>query len=217
MEVFDTLDAVAAPLDRPNVDTEQIMPSRFLRRSREDGFQDFVFRDLRFTADGTENPDFVLNHAAFRHARILVADRNFGGGSSREAAPWGLLDYGMRCVIAADFGEIFYLNSLKVGLLPVQLDAAVCEHLRAQLHGEPGSRLRVDLPAQTVTAPDGTVHAFQIDPFRKRGLLLGLDDVGLTLQYQEQLAVFEQQYRARFDWLFQAARPDTDPPLTPKD
>ena len=197
------LDGVAAPLDQSNVDTDQITPGRFLRRPRKAGYQDFLFRDLRFRTDGSENPDFVLNQEPFRKARILVADRNFGGGSSREQAPRSLIDYGIRCVIAADFGEIFYNNSLKAGLLPVQLDIAVCIKLREKLHERPGASLRVDLPQQTVTAPDGAAHSFKIDPSRKHRLLEGLDDIGLTLKHEAAITAFEHAYRGKFDWLFE--------------
>jgi 3-isopropylmalate/(R)-2-methylmalate dehydratase small subunit len=161
---------------------------------------------MRFREDGSEIPDFVLNQAPFREARILVADRNFGAGSSREQAVWGLMDYGIRCVIAEGFGDIFYANSFKAGLLPVRLDLATCRKLREQLHAQPGARLRVDLPQQEVTGPDGSAHAFDIDPFRKRCLLEGLDDVGLTLQYDDAITAFEQSYRQRFDWLFDLPR-----------
>jgi len=202
MQAFTDLRAVAAPLEMTNVDTDQILPSRFIRLPRSGGYQDFLFRDLRFDADGTEKPGFVLNQPAFRRAQILVADRNFGGGSSREQAPWGLLDFGIRCVIAVDFGEIFYNNALKNGLLPVQLDAQACAHLRARLASAPGTMLQVDLPSQTVTADDGTRYTFAIDPGRKHRLLEGLDDIGITLRHEAAMAAFEATYRQRFDWLF---------------
>ncbi|WP_250495115.1 3-isopropylmalate dehydratase small subunit [Caballeronia sp. GAWG1-1] len=202
MQPFVILDAIAAPLDRPNVDTDQILPSRFLRRPRKDSFASFLFRDLRFNADGMEDPAFVLNQAPYRHAQILVADRNFGGGSSREQAPWGLVDYGIRCVIAADFGDIFYRNSLKSGLLPLQLDQSVCVALREHLHAFPGATLCIDLPQQRVMVLDGTHHEFRIDPFSKRCLLEGLDDVGFTLQYDADISSFERSYEERFAWLF---------------
>ena len=202
MEPFVILDDIAAPLDQSNLDTDQILPSRYMRLPRKDGYQDFLFRDMRFQEDGSEKPGFVLNQPPFRQARILVSDRNFGCGSSREQAPWGLLDFGIRCVIAADFGEIFYLNSLKSGLLPVQLTAETCASLREQLHANPGTTVRVDLPAQTVKGPDGTIHSFKVDAFRKRCLLEGLDDIGLTLSHSAEITAFEQTYRERFDWLF---------------
>jgi 3-isopropylmalate/(R)-2-methylmalate dehydratase small subunit len=207
MDPFVVLEAIAAPFDRPNVDTDQILPARFMRRSRQEGFQTFLFRDLRFRDDGSEIPDFVLNQTPYRQARILVADRNFGGGSSREQAPWSLSDFGIRCVIASDFGDIFYTNAPKCGLLPVALDLEVCRRLREQLHARPGARLRIDLPAQTVTGPDGAVYAFAIDPFRKRCLLDGLDDIDLTLLHAATITAFETAYRRRFDWLFD---PDQD-------
>jgi 3-isopropylmalate/(R)-2-methylmalate dehydratase small subunit len=206
MEPFIVLEAVAAPFDQSNVDTDQIMPARFQRQPRKNSFKDFLFHDLRFRQDGSEKLDFVLNQAPYRQARILVAERNFGCGSSRESAPWGLVDYGIRCVIAADFGDIFNLNSLKNGLLPVQLEIDVCTKLREQLHLRPGTSLRVDLPRQTVTGPDGVKYHFEIDPFRKRCLLEGLDDIGVTLTHDTAITAFEQSYRQRFDWLFDYPR-----------
>jgi 3-isopropylmalate/(R)-2-methylmalate dehydratase small subunit len=189
-------EGVAAPIDQSRVDTDQILPARFLRRPRKEGYGGFLFRDWM------DNPQFVLNQPAYRQARILVADRNFGGGSSREQAPWALSDYGIRCVIAVDFGDIFYLNSLKSGVLPIALDHQVCFQLREQLHRQPGASIKVDLPAQTVTGPDGAAYPFQIDAFRKKCLLEGLDDVGITLQHEAAIAAFESRYRKRFDWLF---------------
>lgn len=196
MKPFTILEGVAAPLDKSKVDTDQILPARFLRRPRKEGYAQFLFRDWR------DDAAFVLNQAAFREAKILVADRNFGGGSSREQAPWGLTDYGIRCVIAVDFGDIFYFNSLKSGLLPVALSREACSKLRGQLHAQPGATMRVDLPAQTVSGPDGAVYPFAIDAFRKKCLLQGLDDIGLTLQNEAAMQAFETQYRRRFDWLF---------------
>ncbi|MDF3836709.1 3-isopropylmalate dehydratase small subunit [Cupriavidus basilensis] len=203
MEPFVIFEALAAPFDQSNVDTDQIMPARFTRQPRKKGYQDYLFRDLRFRDDGSENPNFVLNQSLFRGARILVGERNFGCGSSREQAPWGLLDYGIRCVVAADFGDIFYINSLNCGLLPVSLDVDVCTKLREQLHRRPGASLRIDLLNQTVTGPDGAIYTFDIDPFRKRYLLEGLDDIGITLQHEAAITAFEESYRQRFDWLFE--------------
>ena len=206
MKSFAVLEGVAAPIDMSSVDTGHLMPSRFIRRQRKDGFQDYLFRDLRFREDDRENPDFVLNQSSFRNARVLVADRSFGGGSSRQQAVWGLTDYGIGCVIAADFGDIFYLNSLKTGLLPVRLDIGTCVKLRQQLHARPGATIRVDLPNQTVTGPDGAEYDFTIDAFHKRCLLEGLDDIGLTLQHDTAITAFEQSYRQKFDWLFHQER-----------
>ncbi len=202
MEPFVVLEGVAAPLDKSKVDTDQILPARYLRRPRKEGYGQFLFRDWRFREDGSENPDFVLNQALYRNAKILVADRNFGGGSSREQAPWGLSDYGIRCVIASDFGDIFYFNSLQTGVLPVALDIETCIALRAQLHAQPGATMKIDLPGQTVTAPDGKTYSFKIDAFRKKCLLEGLDDIGITLQHDAAITAFEKKYRQRFDWLF---------------
>jgi 3-isopropylmalate/(R)-2-methylmalate dehydratase small subunit len=196
MEPFVVLEGVAAPLDQSKVDTDQILPARFLRRPRKEGYGQFLFRDWR------DDPKFVLNQMPYRSAKILVADRNFGGGSSREQAPWALSDYGIRCVIAADFGDIFYLNSLKTGVLPIALPAEICSDFRKFLHQKPGATVKVDLPAQTVTGPDGASYRFEIDGFRKKCLLEGLDDIGITLQHEAAIAAFENHYRQRFDWLF---------------
>lgn len=194
MQPFVVLEGVAAPIDQSKVDTDQILPARFLRRPRKEGYGQFLFKDLM------DNPAFVLNQAPYRAAKILVADRAFGGGSSREQAPWALSDYGIRCVIAVDFGDIFYLNSLKSGVLPIVLDA--CSDLRKQLHARPGATMKIDLPSQTVTGPDGRSYRFEIDAFRKKCLLEGLDEVGITLQHEKAIAAFESAYRKRYDWLF---------------
>ncbi|XAH22023.1 3-isopropylmalate dehydratase small subunit [Xylophilus sp. GW821-FHT01B05] len=204
MEAFKILEGIAAPLEMANVDTGQILPARFLRRPRQEGFQDFLFRDMRFDEAGQELPSFILNRPPYRATSILVADRNFGAGSSREQAAWALVDFGIRCVIAKDFGDIFHANAFKAGLLPVRLDLAICRKLREQLAAVPGRQLRIDLPAQHVTAPDGSVYPFEVDAFRKRCLVEGLDDIGLTLQYDTTITAFEQAYRQRFDWLFRS-------------
>ena len=196
MQPFVVLEGVAAPLDKSKVDTDQILPARYLRRPRKEGYGQFLFRDWM------DDPQFVLNQAPYREARILVADRNFGGGSSREQAPWALSDFGIRCVIAVDFGDIFYFNSLKTGVLPVALDFQACNDLRKKLRDRPGATMKVDLPAQSVTGPDGATYRFEIDAFRKKCLLEGLDDVGVTLQHEAAIAAFEANYRKRFDWLF---------------
>jgi 3-isopropylmalate/(R)-2-methylmalate dehydratase small subunit len=194
MQPFVALEGIAVPLDQSKVDTDQILPARFLRRPRKEGYGQFLFKDWM------DNPSFVLNQAPYRQAKILVADRAFGVGSSREQAPWALADYGIRCVIAVDFGDIFYLNSLKSGVLPIVLDA--CGDLRKQLHAKPGATMKIDLPSQTVTGPDGKNYPFEIDAFRKKCLLEGLDEVGITLQHEAAITGFENNYRKRFDWLF---------------
>jgi len=196
MEPFVILEGVAAPLDQSKIDTDQILPARFLRRPRKEGYGQFLFKDWM------DNPAFVLNQPPYRKATILVAERAFGGGSSREQAPWALSDHGIRCVIAVDFGDIFYLNSLKSGVLPIALDSATCSDLRKQLHAKPGATMRIDLPSQTVTGPDGKRYPFEIDAFRKKCLLEGLDDIGITLQHDAAIAAFERRYRQRYDWLF---------------
>src|SRR5918912_34712 len=187
MEPFTTLDAVAVPLDAANVDTDRIVPARFLKRPRGPDYARFLFHDLRFDAEGNEKPDFPLNRAPWREARILVADANFGCGSSREQAVWALTAYGIRAVIAPSFGDIFYNNSLKIGLLPIVLPAETAARLRHLLAEAPGAHLAIDLAAQTVTAPDGAVHRFDIDAFEKRCLLEGLDDIRLTLRYRDEI------------------------------
>jgi 3-isopropylmalate/(R)-2-methylmalate dehydratase small subunit len=194
MEAFRRLDAVAVPLPQPNIDTDRIIPARFLSRPREVDHGQFLFHDARLLPDGTQNPGFPLNRAEWRPARIVVAGRNFACGSSRESAVWALFDAGFRCAIAPSFGDIFRSNGTKNGLLPVVLPAEAVEGIIAQLEAEPGARIAVDLPLQTVTAPDGTAHPFEIDPFAKHCLLQGLDDFGLTATYEDEIAAFERRY-----------------------
>jgi 3-isopropylmalate/(R)-2-methylmalate dehydratase small subunit len=211
MEKFVTLTAVAVPMDRPNIDTDQLLPARFLRRPRDEGFGDVLFIDQRFDDEGNPRPDFVLNQTPYKAARIIVGDRNFGGGSSREGAPWALLDYGFRCIVASSFGDIFYNNSLKNGLLPVRLSEDAVTAIRGQLHEHPGSTITVNLKTQTVTAPDGATHKFDIEPFRKQSLLKGLDDIGMTFEHKQEIDTFENGFRQRRPWLFAEAskRPQT--------
>lgn len=212
MEPFTALTALAAPFDRSNVDTDQIIPARFLRRPREQGYADLLFHDLRFSAPGVERPDFVLNRTPYRNARILVANRNFGGGSSREQAVWSLVDFGIRCVVAASFGDIFYDNSIKGGLLLIRQPEDRIAALRAQLHERPGATVTADLERQTLTSPDGVSSSFVIEAGRRKRLLLGLDDIGLTLQFDRELAVAEEAYRKRYPWLSRHAA--SEAPLT---
>ena len=194
MEPFTPLDAVAVPIARPNCDTDQILPARYLQKPRTANFGEFLFRDLRYRADGSEEPGFVLNQAAFRQARIVVGMRNFACGSSREHAVWALYDYGVRVVIAPSFGDIFASNAVKNGLLPVVLPPPVVEGILERLQAAPGSRIAVDLETQTVGGPDGTTHGFSIDPFPKHCLLNGLDELAYTLSLAEQITDFERRY-----------------------
>ena len=202
MQPFTRLDAPAAPIDLPNVDTDRVIPARFLRKSQGSaGYDRYLFHDVRFDASGAERPEFVLNQPGFREARIIVAAENFGCGSSREAAVWALAAHGVRAVIAPSLGDIFHQNCGKNGVLAVILPAETVAGLRRELHARPGATLSVDLEAQTVTAPDGAVHRFEIDPFRKQMLLSGQDDIGLTLGYEAQIAAFEASHRAAPPWL----------------
>jgi 3-isopropylmalate/(R)-2-methylmalate dehydratase small subunit len=201
MEPFQHLDAVAAPIATPNVDTDQIIPARFLWRKRHEGWGDLLFHDLRFADDGAPRPEFVLNRPFFRDARILVADANFGCGSSREAAVWSLYDYGFRAVIAASFGDIFFNNSFQNGLLPLVLRAERVAALRGELEQRPGVHIVVDLAAETVRGPDGTVDRFAVDPFRKELLLAGTDDISFTLRHRDAIAAFEKAYEAHVPWI----------------
>ena len=191
MEPFVHLDAVALPITRPNVDTDQIVPARYLQKPRSDDFGAYLFRDLRHHADGSENPDFPLNATPYRASRIVVAERNFGCGSSREHAVWALYDYGFRAAIAPSFGDIFASNALKNGLLPIVLPAPAVERILDQLVQRPGARIAVDLPAQEVVAPDGSVHAFDVDAFSKHCLLEGLDEISYTLTLLPEIEAFE--------------------------
>ncbi len=191
---FTSLDAVALPIAQPNFDTDQIIPARFLSRDRDLGLGECLFRDLRFTADGAERPDFVINQPAFRLAKIVVGERNFACGSSRENAVWALADYGFRVAIAPSFGDIFKNNCIKNGVLPVVLPAVTVASLIGQLQASPGAQVQVDLPSQTVVLPDGSVHGFDIDPFAKHCLLNGVDEIAFTMAHEDQIAAFENRY-----------------------
>jgi 3-isopropylmalate/(R)-2-methylmalate dehydratase small subunit len=201
MRPFTSLRAVAAPIDLPNVDTDRIIPGRFLRRPRQALDASLAFHDIRFDAEGREREEFVLNQPPFREARILVTAENFGCGSSRESAVWTLEAYGIRAVVGSSFGDIFFNNCLKNGLLPVVLPADVVADLRRQLHASPGASVSVDLASQTVTGPDGASHRFEIDAFRKQALLTGQDEIALTLAHEPAIAAFEARRRAEAPWL----------------
>ncbi|RZF29398.1 3-isopropylmalate dehydratase small subunit [Paraburkholderia sp. UYCP14C] len=192
MECLTYLDAVAVPITAINCDTDQILPARFLQKPRSDDFGQFLFRALRFEPDGARRPDFVLNQAPYRESRIVVANRNFGCGSSREHAVWALYDYGIRAAIAPSFGDIFFINCLKNGLLPIVLPESVVLPLLDDLSARPGSRIAIDLPAQTATLPDGSVHAFDVEPFAKECLLHGMDEIDYTLSHRDRIDAFER-------------------------
>lgn len=199
-EPFDTFQAIGVPIDIANCDTDQLIPARFLRISADDpDYPNFLLSDLRFNDDGSPK-DFIYNQEPFRMGRIFVTDINWGCGSSREMAVIALQKNGIRVVIAPSFGDIHYANCVKNGLLPVRLPARVCDRLREQLHAQPGAEISVDLPAQTVLGPDQTCHRFEIDPFDKERLLKGLDEIGLTMQFETRIADFVRRYSERHPW-----------------
>ena len=191
MEAFKEHLGLAAPLNRLNVDTDQIIPKQFLKRIERTGFGQFLFYDWRFLDNGDPNPDFVLNDPRYQEASILVAGANFGCGSSREHAPWALQQYGFKAVIAPSFADIFRNNCYKNGLLPIALPDDVTADLMEQIEAQEGYRLMIDLEAQRVVQSDGTSHPFEIGDFEKHCLLNGLDEIGWTLQFDEQISVYE--------------------------
>jgi len=201
MEKFTTLTAVAAPLDMINVDTDMIIPKQFLKTIKRSGLGVHAFTEMRYNADGSENPDFVLNKPAYRKAQILVAGDNFGCGSSREHAPWAILDFGIRCVIAPSFADIFHNNCFKNGILPIKLPQEDVDKLLDDANRGANAIITVDLENQTITGPDGGTIRFEIDPFKKHCLLNGLDDVGLTLQKEDAIDAFEAKRQAATPWL----------------
>jgi 3-isopropylmalate/(R)-2-methylmalate dehydratase small subunit len=201
MRPFTTLTGIAAPLPAANVDTDKIIPARFLKSISRSGFGKNLFANLRYREDGSENPDFVLNRPPYRDAEILIAHENFGCGSSREHAPWALLDFGIRCVIAPDFADIFHNNCFKNGVLPVRLPREVCDRLMDDARLGANARLTVDLERQVVVRPNGEEIPFAVDPFRRHLLLNGLDDIGQTLQHAAAIDSFEARRRAAQPWL----------------
>ena len=192
MDKFTTLTGVAAPLAIDNIDTDMIIPKQYLKTIKRTGLGAGLFAEMRYREDGSEHPDFVLNKPAYRKASIIVGGHNFGCGSSREHAPWALLDFGIRCVIATDFADIFYNNCFKNGVLLVKLPDAEVEELFQRTEKNTGYRLTVDLENQTITDDHGLSLSFEIDPFRRECLLKGLDDIGLTLRYADRIAGYEQ-------------------------
>jgi 3-isopropylmalate/(R)-2-methylmalate dehydratase small subunit len=202
MQSFTTLTGIAAPLPKANVDTDQIIPARFLKAITRSGFGKNLFANFRYREDGSENPDFVLNQEPYRKAEILIAFENFGCGSSREHAPWALLDFGIRCVIAPDFADIFHNNCFKNGVLPVRLPREVCEKLMEDARLGANARVTVDLERQVVVRPNGEEIPFSVDPLRRHLLLNGLDDIGQTLQHASAIDAFEAKQRAAQPWLY---------------
>jgi 3-isopropylmalate/(R)-2-methylmalate dehydratase small subunit len=201
MQAFTTLTGIAAPLPMANVDTDKIIPARFLKSISRTGFGKNLFANFRYREDGSENPDFVLNQEPYRKAEILIAFENFGCGSSREHAPWALLDFGIRCVIAPDFADIFHNNSFKNGVLPVRLPRETCEKLMEDARMGGNARLTVDLEREVVVRPNGEEIPFRIDPLRRHLLLNGLDDIGQTLQHAPAIDAFEARQRGAQPWL----------------
>ena len=201
MEKFTQLTGVAAPLPLINVDTDMIIPKQFLKTIKRSGLGRNLFDEMRFDADGNEIPDFILNRPAYRDAQILVAGENFGCGSSREHAPWALLDFGIRCVIAPSYADIFFNNCFKNGILPIVLPQDQVDALMRDAEKGANARMTIDLEAQTVTASDGTVFAFEVDPFRKHCLLNGLDDIGLSLEKAASIEAFETRAAQARPWV----------------
>ena len=213
MKAFTQHQGLVAPLDRANVDTDQIIPKQFLKSIKRTGFGPNLFDEWRYLDEGQPdqdnsqrpiNTDFVLNQPRYQGASVLLAQENFGCGSSREHAPWALEEYGFRTIIAPSFADIFYNNSFKNGLLPIVLTATEVNELFAQVQAAEGYQLTIDLAAQTVTRPDGVQYSFEVDAFRKHCLLNGLDDIGLTLQDAELIREFEVGYKKANPWLFNA-------------
>lgn len=211
MQKFTQLNGLVAPLDRANVDTDLIIPKQFLKSIKRTGFGPNLFDELRYLDEGYPgqdasqrplNPDFVLNQPRYQGAEVLLARQNFGCGSSREHAPWALVDFGFRAVIAPSFADIFFNNAPKNGLLLIQLDEAVLDRLFAEVAASEGYRLLIDLPAQKVTTPSGEVLSFEMDPFRKHCLINGLDDIGITLQDAQAIKDYEARQAQQTPWIF---------------
>jgi 3-isopropylmalate/(R)-2-methylmalate dehydratase small subunit len=211
MEPFTQLNGLVAPLDRANVDTDAIIPKQFLKSIKRSGFGVNAFDEWRYLDHGEPgmdntkrqiNPDFVLNQPRYKGANILLTRENFGCGSSREHAPWALEDFGFKVIIAPSYADIFFNNCFKNGMLPIVLSAEIIDDLFSQVAFAEGYKLNVDLAAQTVTTPSGEVHQFVVDAFRKHCLLNGLDDIGLTMQQQDKIKIFEAKHKQAQPWLF---------------
>ncbi|MBF0324750.1 MAG: 3-isopropylmalate dehydratase small subunit [Alphaproteobacteria bacterium] len=201
MEKFTKLTGVAAPLPMINIDTDMIIPKQFLKTIKRSGLGKNLFDEMRYTPEGGEVADFVLNKPAYRQARVLIAGANFGCGSSREHAPWAIADFGIRCVIAASFADIFFNNCFKNGILPIKLPQAQVDTLMKQAENGANATFTIDLEAQEITAPDGSKTAFEVDSFRRHCLLNGLDDIGLTLQKNAKIEAYEAARKQSQPWL----------------
>jgi 3-isopropylmalate/(R)-2-methylmalate dehydratase small subunit len=201
MEPFKTLEGVAAPLNMINVDTDMIIPKQYLKTIHRTGLGKALFDEMRHNADGSEKPDFVLNKPAYRNAKILVAGENFGCGSSREHAPWALLDFGIRCVIAPSFADIFYGNCFKNGILPIKLPQDIVDKLLDDAGRGANAIISIDLEKQEIKGPDGGTVKFDIDEFRKQCLLNGWDDIGLTMRNEDKISSFEKTKAAQQPWI----------------
>lgn len=201
MDKFESFGGIAAPMPLVNIDTDMIIPKQFLKTIKRTGLGISLFYEMRYDMEGNENSDFVLNKPAWRAAEIIVAGDNFGCGSSREHAPWALKDFGIRCVISTSFADIFYNNCFKNGILPITLEEEEVEALMEHARSGQNARIGIDLENQMVTSPDGMSFSFEIDPFKKRCLLEGLDDIGLTLEKAPLIDSFEQQHRLSNPWL----------------
>ena len=211
MDKFEKMRAIVAPLDRSNVDTDAIIPKQFLKSIQRSGFGPNAFDEWRYLDHGEPgmdnskrpiNPDFVLNQSRYQGAQVLLARKNFGCGSSREHAPWALLDYGFRVIIAPSFADIFFNNCFKNGILPIVLDEVKVDQLFKEVEASEGYQLTVDLEAQTITTPSGEVINFDVDSFRKHCLIHGLDDIGLTLQHVDDIKAYEERRKQEAPWLF---------------
>ena len=200
MDKFTELAGVAAPLPMINVDTDMLIPKQHLKTIKRTGLGKHLFEEMRFDDNGDENPDFILNKTAYRDAKIIVAGKNFGCGSSREHAPWALLDFGIRCVIAPSFADIFYNNCLKNGILPIALPQEDVDKLMDDAERGANAVISIDLAAQEIRGPDGGVIHFDIDPFHKKCLLEGLDDIGLTFEKKDAIASFEERMQSTRPW-----------------
>ncbi len=207
MQAFTILTGLVAPLDRVNIDTDQIIPKQFLKTIKRTGLREGLFYDWRKQKDGSQDPMFFLNQPRFQGATILLTRDNFGCGSSREHAPWALLDYGIRCVISTSFADIFYNNCFQNGILPIVLKADEVLATMKDVLASPGYQLTVNLETQTVTTPSGASYRFEIDPFRKDCLYRGLDSIGLTLQHEASIGSYETRRKTEAPWLFTDLRP----------